>query len=63
MTKHYKHMSPRQLTYVTENLTYVIGKVYESNMVMNLHCPLIDMEGLQKTHMLLVVVHNVDEFR
>lgn len=63
MTVHYKHMSPRQLTYVTGNLAYVIWKFYKSNVVINLHCSLIDMEGLQRTHMLVVVVHNVDGFR
>jgi hypothetical protein len=64
MTVHYRDMSPRRSTYVTGNLTYVIGKGYKSSIVIHLHCSLIDVGRLRRTHMLVVVVHtSVDIFR
>jgi hypothetical protein len=44
---HYKHMSPRQWTYVTENVTQNNCK---SSRVVGLHCSYIDMGRLRMTH-------------
>ena len=47
-------MSPRQLTCVTRKLVMVDWKIHNSSAVMNLHCSLIDVERLRRTHMLVV---------
>lgn len=52
---HYKRMSPRQMAYIIENLSYKIGKF--TSIVVDLHHYFIDVRQLRRTHMLVVTLH------